>query len=129
MFNGPLKVLIADDSPVIVQRLREMISELDFVSSVGYAKDGAETLALVEFMNPDVILLDIHMPGVNGLQVLDEVRKQMKEIKVILITNHPDEDLKSQCLQRGADFIIDKSNEFDRIPELLNFRIRRAEAS
>ena len=59
----PLKVLIADDSPIIVQRIRDLISDMEFVSSIGYANDGRETLALVEYMNPDVVILDIKIPG------------------------------------------------------------------
>ncbi|MBK6444417.1 MAG: response regulator transcription factor [Bacteroidetes bacterium] len=125
----PLKVLIADDSPIIVQRIRDLISDMEFVSSIGYANDGRETLALVEYMNPDVVILDIKMPGLNGLQVLDEIRKQQNHVKVILFTNHTDEYFKTQCLQRGADFFLDKSTDFELIPEILKMNLYRAIAS
>ncbi|HRH66028.1 MAG TPA: response regulator [Bacteroidia bacterium] len=117
-----MKVLIADDSPLIVQRLREMISSLEFVTAIGHAVDGRETLVLAEFMKPDVIILDITMPGINGLQVLDELKKNSSGVRVILFTNHSDEYLKHFCLQRGADFFLDKSADFEQIPHLLSFQ-------
>lgn len=114
-----IRVLIADDSQIVVQRLRNILSELDFVDSIGHARDGQEALLLLEFMNPDVILLDLKMPVKSGVQVLDEIRTSGKSLTVIMITSYTDEFFREHLLNKGANYFLDKISEFEKIPELL----------
>ena len=129
MLKSPLKVLVAEDSSDLALRVRELLSELDFVTSIGYAKNGHEALALAEFMNPDFILLDIKMPGLNDLELLKKLRFQKHEVKIILLTNHPDECLRQKFLESGADYCLDKTLEFEQIAEILRFQLRKSAAS
>ncbi|MBK7851403.1 MAG: response regulator [Bacteroidetes bacterium] len=129
MLKSPLKVLVAEGSSDLALRVRELLSELDFVTSIGYAKNGHEALALAEFMNPDFILLDIKMPGMNDLDVLEKLRLQKHEVKIILLTTHPDEYLRQKCLELGADYYLDKMLEFDQIADILRYQPRQSAAS
>jgi len=129
MLKNPVKVLVAEDSSEVALRVRELLSELDFVTSIGYAKNGHETIALAEFMNPHFILLDIKMPGMNGLEVLEKLRLQKSDVKIILLTNHPDEYMRQTCLDLGADYYLDKTLEFDQISDILRYQLRQSAAS
>lgn len=129
MLKNPIKVLVAEDSSEVALRVRELLSELDFVTSIGYAKNGHETIALAEFMNPHFILLDIKMPGMNGLEVLEKLRLQKSDVKTILLTNHPDEYMRQAYLDSGADYYLDKTQAFDQIADILRFQMRQSAAS
>ena len=77
--NGhALKILIVDDSPLISERLNQMLSEVEQVEIVGLAADGDEALRLFNQFRPAVVLLDLEIPGRNGLEVLREACRAMR---------------------------------------------------
>jgi len=114
-----LKVLIADDSDDIVRRLRNMVLDLDYVSGIGHARNGEEALVVTNFMQPSVVILDIRMPGRSGIETLKEIKQNLPQTTVIILTNHSEEEWRSHCLDAGADHFLDKSKEFDKIPSIL----------
>jgi DNA-binding NarL/FixJ family response regulator len=104
-----IRVLIADDYPVI---RRALCSLLDFepdLQVVGEAADGEEAIALTAALNPDILILDVDMPGKSGLEALDEIRQQQLQTQVLLYTGLTDQALLHQALQNGASGYLPKS--------------------
>jgi DNA-binding NarL/FixJ family response regulator len=114
-----LKVLIVDGSDIIRSRLRSMLADLDFVRVVGTAENCDEAIELVERKAPDVVLLDINMPGKGGVYVLMEIKQSHSTIKVIMLTNHSEPHNRKRCAKAGSDYFFDKSTEFDLVPQVL----------
>jgi DNA-binding NarL/FixJ family response regulator len=82
-----IRVLIADDHPVVRQGLRTFLGVQDDIDVVGEAADGAEVVSQAEALAPDVILLDLKMPGVDGLTALEELRGRGVEARVLVLTS------------------------------------------
>jgi DNA-binding NarL/FixJ family response regulator len=119
-----MKVLIADDSPLISQRLTRMLAEVDRVTIVGPAVDGTEALRLFEEHRPTVAVLDLQMPGRNGLEVLTKIREQDSSCTVVILTNYDLPEFCTACLNAGANFFLKKSTEFERLVGILNDLLR-----
>lgn len=124
-----LGVLIADDSTVIRDRLRSLVAELPQARIVGLAANGIEVLAGLDRLRPDVLLLDLVMPGLGGLDVLPSVRRQLPGCTVIVLTNYAAPQFRLRCLQSGAHHFLDKSHDIERLPELLRERWLAASSS
>jgi len=115
-----IKVFIADDSSVIRERLNALFSDLPGVDMVGEAGDAGETLRGIQELNPDVVILDIRMPGGNGISVLEKIKRTDACPVVIMLTNYPYPQHKKKCTDLGADYFFDKSTEFESIIEVFN---------
>lgn len=114
-----LKVFITDDSAAVRERLVMMVLALPEVTVVGQAEDGPEAVDAIRRTQPDVVILDIRMPGMNGIDVLRRLKKMQPAPKVIMVTNYAYEQYRRACQSAGADFLFDKSTEFDQIPQAL----------
>jgi DNA-binding NarL/FixJ family response regulator len=114
-----LKVFISDDSATVRERLVTMALDLPEVDVVGQAEDVPGTLDAIRRIRPDVVILDIRMPGGNGIEVLCEVKKMNPAPRVIMLTNFAYAQYRKRCEQAGADFFLDKSTEFDKLPQAL----------
>jgi DNA-binding NarL/FixJ family response regulator len=114
-----VKVFIADDSPIVRERLVTMLDELAGIKIVGQAENVAEAISAIRNLQPDVVILDIQMPGGSGIDVLRNVKQAELAPMVIILTNYPYQKHRQKCLNAGADFFLDKSIEFDQIPKLL----------
>ena len=114
-----MKVLIADDSEVIVRRLVTMFAEIKGVEIADQAGTVDEASTAVLRMRPDVVILDMQMPGGNGLDVLKSMQRNSVTSTVIVLTNHAFPQYRKKCLQSGAHFFLDKSTEFEKVAELL----------
>lgn len=113
-----IKVLIADDSPVVRERLATMLNELAGIKVVGYAEDVARAIRMIRKLKPDVVILDIMMPGGNGVDVLKNIKQDKTSPMVIILTNYPYPEYRQKCLHAGANCFLDKTTEFDQIPAL-----------
>src|SRR6185503_8654475 len=109
MQAGLTTVFIVDDSPVVRERLSSMISELSNVNIVGQADIAFEAIESIRKLNPEVVVLDISMPGGSGLYVLETIRKHRVQSLVLMLTNFGHEQYRQKCLQLGADYFFDKS--------------------
>ena len=87
LWGYSMKILIADDSLAVRQRLSEMLSEIEGVEISGEAGDGAEALELFEKYQPDAIILDIRMPKSSGIDVLKYVKEKHHETQVLILTS------------------------------------------
>ena len=115
-----MKVFIADDSEIVRERLKDMLSELTEIEIIGQAQDGIEATSSIRKLKPDVVILDIRMPNGSGIQVLQNIKKDKQAPIVIILTNYPYPQYRKRCMEVGADFFFDKSTEFEKIPEVLN---------
>jgi DNA-binding NarL/FixJ family response regulator len=116
--NHKITVFIADDSRIVRERLVTMLDELAEVEIVGQAENVAEAISAIRIVKPDVVILDIRMPGGSGIDVLQEIKQDEVAPMIIMLTNYPYPAYRQKCLQAGADFFLDKSTEFDQIPYL-----------
>lgn len=72
-------------------------------------------LELIAVHRPEVVVLDLHMPGKSGIQTLPLIKSLPEPPRVIVLTNHPDHSHRSACMRLGADYFFDKSTEFSRV--------------
>lgn len=111
-----MKVLIVEDSAAIAARLAELLREVPGLEIAGLARNVEETVDLVARAGPDAIVLDLQIAGRTGLEVLRAVKGGPRRIAVIVLTNSATEPFRQACMEAGADYFLDKSNEFERLP-------------
>ena len=114
-----MKVFIADDSGAVVKRLADLLDEVPGAQLVGQANDVREAVEGVQKLSPDVLILDLQMPGGTGLDVLRAIRVDHPHLYVLICTNYPYSQLREECFGAGANFFLDKSAEFEKIPAIL----------
>lgn len=119
-----LRVLIADDTAAIRDSLSALISRLENVEIVGLAETGTRALELIRSLQPDVATLDIRMPGVNGINVLESVRREKLKVTVIVLTGLDEAEYRRRCFAIGADYFFHKATEFEMVIEVLKQRAR-----
>ncbi len=115
----PVSTIIVDDSLVIRRRLAAMIAELAGVEVVAEASTAQEGLNLTESLKPDVVVVDIRMPGRSGIGMLEDMKALHPKPKIIVLTNYPYVAYRRRCLDLGADYFFDKSTQFERVLEVL----------
>jgi len=98
----PIRLMIVDDHIVVRRGLRSMLAGADDVEIVGEASDAGEAVELVTMVHPDIILLDIRMPGMDGLRLLRLFKDRLPQIKVIILTNYDEEQLLLEAFRVGA---------------------------
>ncbi|CAG0907047.1 unnamed protein product, partial [Cyprideis torosa] len=113
-------IIIVDDSDILRDRLKTLIYPNKNIKIIGEASNSIEAMRLLSKLHTDIILLDIHMPGANGFKVLSQIRNLDKDVKIIIITNYPTVQYKTAAFELGANYFIDKSEEFETIPDILN---------
>ncbi len=100
--TDPIRVLIADDHLVVREGLRLILETGDGFDVVGEAPDGAEAVRLAGELQPDVVLMDLRMPGVDGLEAIERIRSQWPQIAVVILTTYTEDDLMIRGLRLGA---------------------------
>ncbi len=114
-----MKVLIVDDSPLICLRLASILSTVRGVEIAGYTSDSASVPASVKNLKPDVVILDIQLNGASGIDILREIKGEHPGIVVVMLTNLADPRYRKKCLDAGAAFFFDKSNQIFEMAKLL----------
>lgn len=98
-----IRVVIADDHHLVRAGIRALLDRAHHVEVVGEAADGYEALALAEKLRPDVLVLDINMPGMTGIQVMEQVLERQFATGVVILSMYSDETLVRKALQKGAN--------------------------
>ena len=128
-----MKVFLVDDSVVIRQRLKRMLADLKEVQVTGEAGDADQATQAIKDSKPDVVLLDIHLIGGSGIDVLEKVKREQPAPAVIILTNYPYPQYRQKCLDAGADFFFVKSTEFDKVvpalQELIHHSVPQTETA
>jgi DNA-binding NarL/FixJ family response regulator len=114
-----MRAFIVDDSAMVRGRLAEMLLSDLRVTVVGQAGTVAAALQQIPQLHPECVLLDIQLPDGDGISVLKAVKAMTPPPAVVMFTNYTDECYRQRCEVAGADFFLDKSKQFDEIPDLL----------
>jgi two-component system invasion response regulator UvrY len=114
-----IKVLIADDHTVVRQGLKQILANDEQLTVVGEAASGNEVLKQLENLNVDVLILDITMPGKNGLDVLKEVKRKRPALPVLVLSMHPEDQFAIRILRAGAAGYITKESAPEELVEAL----------
>lgn len=103
MSDGRLRVVIADDHGVVRQGIRGVLEAIEGLEVAGEAADGDEALRMVRELEPDVVILDVNMPGRTGLEVATELREDANPVRVLILSMHDDPEYVLQAVRSGAD--------------------------
>lgn len=103
-----ISVLIVEDHPVVRSGIRMLLTEEGDIEVLGEANNGREALTMLDGVRPDLLLLDISMPEVNGLEVTQQVRERFPTLPILILTMHEDERYFFQLLRAGATGYIVK---------------------
>jgi DNA-binding response OmpR family regulator len=116
------KIMVADDDEGILNMLKRFLVSLGYETIL--AGNGEEAL---ERMNekPEIVILDMMMPGMNGLEILEKIKEQAPSTEVIVITGVDETELGIDCLERGAFEFMPKPLNFDHLKFLLEFKLRK----
>ena len=116
-FNVPSKVLLVDDEREFAQTLSERLIMRDMGSAVAY--DGESALNMVKEEEPEVMILDLKMPGIDGIEVLKKVKSSHPDIEVIILTGHGTEEDRVKCMDLGAFAYLRKPIDIEHLSETL----------
>jgi len=114
-----MKVLIVDDSKIVCNGLQQILSNISGVDIVLQAHTGKDAIISISESKPDVVILDIRLPDLSGIEVLKDIRAKRLSTKVIMLTNYPYPQYRKKCEELGADYFFDKVAEFEEIPVLI----------
>ncbi len=105
-----IRILLADDHQMFREGVRGLLDTRSDMAVVGEAGTGEEALALASELQPDVVVLDVSMPGRGGLETVSEIKRRNARIKVLMLTVHPEERFAIRSLKGGADGYMTKDN-------------------
>jgi YesN/AraC family two-component response regulator len=120
-----LKVLIADDTAAIRDSMSNLVARLPDVEIIGTAQTGLEALEKIRVLRPDVATLDIRMPELNGICVLEMIQQEGLKVSVIVLTGLAEAEYRRKCLALGAEHFFNKATEFELVVEILKERAAR----
>ncbi|MFP5213569.1 MAG: response regulator [Acidobacteriota bacterium] len=123
----PTKVLLVDDEREFVQTLSERLQMRDVGSAVVY--DGQEALDVMNEEEPEVMVLDLKMPGIDGIEVLRRVRDEHPNVEVIVLTGHGSEEIRRQCLEMGACAYLEKPVDIETLTRTMKEAYERIRSS
>ena len=114
-----LTVYIVDDSDAMRERLAELISDIVGIKLTGQSANPFDALQTIKAQHPDIVILDIRLPGKSGIDVLKDIKKESPPPIVIMITNYPYRQYRQGCMAAGADYFFSKLDEFEMIAQAL----------
>lgn len=112
-------ILIVDDNMNFVDRMINLLEDTFNPENIFVASNYEEACRMIASTNPSVVLLDINLPGKNGIELLKLIRQNNSSCEVIMITNHAGDYYRQQCRELGATHFLDKSNDFSLVPGIL----------
>lgn len=119
MREDKIRIVVADDHPLIRRGVRAVLSMVADVLVVGEAEDGAQAVALYRTLLPDLILLDLQMPNVDGIEAIEQIRQDFPQAKILVLTTYSGDAQALRALRAGALGYILKSNLHDELIEAI----------
>lgn len=110
-----IKILLADDHAIVRDGLRRSLQQEEDMEVIGQAKDGLSTIQMTRELNPDVVLMDISMPDINGMDTCREITRDFPSVKVIGLSMHSAKRFVSEMFKAGASGYLPKNCEFDEL--------------
>ena len=110
-----MKIVIADDSFLLRDRIKFLLKTINNKSELYEAKNGMEAIQLIMEVKPDLVILDIRMPEMNGIDVLKKIRESQLPVKICILTNYSHKLYKLKCFEEGADYFLNKTEDFENI--------------
>jgi DNA-binding NarL/FixJ family response regulator len=114
-FMSQKRILLVDDHQLIIDGLKGFFINHDKYKVIGEANNGAKAIELAEVLEPDVILMDIEMPEITGIQACEEIKRKHPDIKVIIVSMHQEKELIRKLVERGADGYLLKNSSKDEV--------------
>ena len=111
----PIRVLLADDHTLLRAGIRALLEEMDGIKVVAEAADGREALKLIKVHRPDILLTDIAMPGVGGLELTERVGRELSQTKVVILSMHKDEEYVRRAVLAGAAGYLLKDSDTEEL--------------
>lgn len=119
-----MNVFVVEDSSLLRERLLGTLKEVEGVRVIGFAETASEAIEQIQELNPDAVILDIRLRQGTGLQVLQACKVRGKPPLVIVLTNFAYPQYRKKFLDAGAEFFLDKSNEFDQVAPVLQAHLK-----
>lgn len=110
MKENPIRVLLADDHQVLREGLRVLLDSEEDISVIGEAGTGEEAIRLALQLQPDLVVMDLGMPGLSGLDAIRELRRQNPRIRILVLSMHSGREVVIQALRAGCDGYVPKSS-------------------
>jgi DNA-binding NarL/FixJ family response regulator len=112
---GVIRVLIADDHPLMRKGLADILAGVEGIEVVGAAQDGAAALALAHAVRPDIVLMDISMPGMDGIEATEKLVEMNIGARVVMLTSYSEREKITQALAAGAVSYLTKDSPPDAV--------------
>ena len=119
-----IRILIVDDQKTIRESIKALFAEVNDLEVVGTASDGYDAIAKVKELQPDIVLMDIKMPGVHGLEATKIISQQHPNLKILILTSHDNYDLIAQSLHVGAEGYLLKNMASQEIIKVIRFVVQ-----
>ena len=116
---APVRVLLADDDESFLESLRPLIEHQPYLTVVGTAENGLHAIELADELDPDAVVIDLHMPLVDGVTAVARLRKDHPSICLIALTGDPDRQLHAAVAEAGADAVLQKADLVDTLVDRL----------
>jgi DNA-binding NarL/FixJ family response regulator len=117
---APIRVVIADDDALYLSSLRELIDRQPELAVVGAARDGIEAIELVELHAPEAAVIDLHMPRMDGVEALEQLRRRHPSLCLIAVTGDPEPELGRAATLAGADGVFLKGELVEKLIDRLS---------
>lgn len=114
-----MRVLLIEDSQLLAKHLLEQLAAIPSVEPLGVAESEQEAIDAIAQQSPDLIVLDLHLKHGNGFGVLDAMGKLSAPPIAVVLTNYDLPQYRERATALGAKYFLDKSNEFDRLPQII----------
>ncbi len=114
-----IKVLVVDDHPMVLEGMRSMLAEIDFTAVAGLAPNAYQAMELIKAHRPDIVITDINMPEITGIELTAKIRKEHPGVKVIAMSTFNERSYISQMVQQGASGYLLKSASKEEIEEAI----------
>ena len=115
MVDNPITVVLVDDHEMITQGLGVLLNRLPGVKVVGTARNGRDGIKVVDTLKPSVVLLDIELPVLNGIEAAQQIHKKHPKIGIVMLSAHPGQDYVIRSLRAGAVGYVSKGPAFDEL--------------